>query len=202
MAIYSSFIAALLVASAALMSCAGKEAEWPADEPAIAKEASIPVAATEPAPESRTSTRPSQDLPILKEQEPRSPGSVVEEKPRGYEDSWFLVAEVKDERVYTVYVDTKSIENTETGVESWSKLVFPAVQHDDDGLGYNEIQISSSIDCAEKTYAYNTSRFYDSIGQLVYQENIAYNRNDITPDTLSAYIADFVCGHVYEDKGE
>jgi len=202
MTIHFSFIGALLVISAFLMSCAGKVAEGP-DEPVVAKEASIPVAATTgPAPGAEPSTDSSRDLPILRKRESRSVSPGDEEKPRGYEDSWFLVAEVKDERVYTVYVDTKSIENTETGVESWSKLVFPGVQRDNDGLRYNEVQISSSIDCAGKTYAYNTSRFYNSIGQLVYQENITYNRNKITPDTLSAYIADFVCGYVYEDKGK
>ena len=172
-------------------------------EPVVAKEASIPVTAasaseTEPEP----STEPSQDLPILRKKEPKTVSTRVAEEPRGYVDSWFLVAEVKGERIYTVYVDTKSIENTDTGIESWSKLVFPGVQHDHDGLSYKEVQISSSIDCAEKTYAYNTSRFYNSIGQLVYQEDITYNRNEITPDSLSAYVADFVCGDDYEAAGE
>lgn len=202
MAIKPTFISALLIIAAAIFSCAGKETDEPV-EPVVAKEASIPVTAASAAEtEPETSKEPSRDLPILKKKEPETVSTRVQEKPGGYEDSWFLVAEVKGERVYTVYVDTKSIENTETGIESWSKLEFQETQRDDDGLSYNEVQIRSSIDCPEKTYAYNTSKFYNSIGQLVYQENITYNRNDITPNTLSAYIAEFVCGDDYEASGE
>ena len=200
MIIKFSFISAILIITAALLSCAGKEHDESL-EPVVAKEASIPVAATEPGPDVETSTETSQDLPILKKDKPGAP-KVAKKKSEGYQDTWFLVAEVKGKKVYTVYVDTDTIKNTEEGVESWSKLEFPEVQRDDDGLSYNEVQIHSSIDCVGETYAYNTSRFYNYIGQLVYQEDITYNRNKITPDTLSAYIADFVCGDVYEEKGE
>jgi surface-adhesin protein E len=198
MTINPPLIAAFFIISAVLTSCAGKEPDESLD-PVVAKEASIPVAAAQYAHE--PSTEPSRDLPILKKDKPRGTTAVNKES-KGYRDTWFLVAEVKGEKVYAVYVDTSSIENAEDGIGSWSKLVFPDVQRDDDGLSYNEVQISSSIDCAGKTYAYNTSRFYNSIGQLVYQEDITYKRNKITPDTLSAYVADFVCGSVYEDKGE
>ncbi len=200
MIIKPTFIAVLFIISAVLLSCAGRDIDDPL-EPVVAKEASIPVTATEPAAPVVEKV-PSRELPILKNQEPEPTVVKHEDNSGSYEDSWSLVAEVKDERVYTVYVDTKSIESNETGIESWSKLVFENTQRDDDGLSYNEVQIRSSIDCPEKTYAYNTSKFYNSIGQLVYQEDITYNRNDITPNTLSAYIAEFVCGDDYETAGE
>ena len=198
MTIHSPFIAAIFVISAVLLSCGGKEVEGPL-EPVVAKEASIPVTAAESVQE--PDPDPASDLPILKKDKPGDP-RVAKKELDGYQDTWFLVAEVKGNKVYTVYVDTESIKSAEEGVESWSKLVFQEVQRDDDGLSYNEVQISSSIDCAGETYSYNTSRFYNYIGQLVYQEDIKYNRNKITPDTLSAYIADFVCGSVLEDEVE
>ena len=197
---------ALLIIVFALFSCAGKDVEDPA-EPEIAREASIPAQVAEPDPE------PPAELPILKKdehetlekpepiEEPRTVRTSVKKKPEQYKENWFLVTEVKGDRAYTVYVDTGSIEDGAKGLESWSKLVFEQGQRDDDGLYYHEVQISSSIDCYEKTYAYNTSKFYDSIGRLVYQEDISYNPNPITPDSLSAYLADFVCGYVYEENG-
>lgn len=123
MIIKPTFIAVLLIISAVLLSCAGRDMNEPV-EPVVAKEASIPVTATEPAAPV-AEKEPSRELPILKKQEPGPTVAKHEGKPGGYEDSWFLVAEVKGERVYTVYVDTKSIEKTDTGIVSWSKLVFP-----------------------------------------------------------------------------
>jgi len=163
--------------AAALLSCAHKEIDEPLS-PVADKETSIPVSAVAP------------------ESTPVAAGTP------GYLDPWFLVAEVKGERVYSVYVDTESIEEGSGGIESWNKLVFQESQRDKDGLLYKEVRISSSIDCAGKSYMYNSSKFYDSIGRLVYHENIEYNRTAITPDTLSAYIADFVCGYVYENESE
>lgn len=194
-------VSALVITLAVLISCAARVEEDPT-EPVVSKEASIPVAASEPLPDiepiSQEEPEPKTALPILKEQpavinrpEPAAPQSSID-------DPWFLVAEVKGDREYMVYVDTKSIENAADGVVSWSKLVFAAPQRDEDGLTYDEVHIESSIDCEGRTYAYNTSKFYNTIGQLVYQEDISYNRSDITPDTLSAYISDFVCGYDFE----
>ena len=111
------------------------------------------------------------------------------------DESWFLVTEVKGDRDYDVYVDTSTIDTIEGEVMSWSKLVFDADQKDSDGLLYREVMIASSINCEEKTYMYMSSKFYDSLGKMVYVENIATNRNPIPGGTVSEIIANFVCGY-------
>lgn len=111
------------------------------------------------------------------------------------DEAWFLVTEVQGDRDYNVYVDTSTIDTIEGEVMSWSKLVFDADQEDSDGLVYREVMIASSINCGQKTYMYMSSKFYDSLGKMVYMENIATNRNPIPGGTVSEIIANFVCGY-------
>lgn len=111
------------------------------------------------------------------------------------DEAWFLVTEVEGDRDYKVYIDTSTIDTIEGEVMSWSKLVFDADQKDSDGLLYREVMIASSINCKEKTYMYMSSKFYDSLGKMVYMENIATNRNPIPGGTVSEIIANFVCGY-------
>ncbi len=113
----------------------------------------------------------------------------------GEEDSWFLVTEVGGDRDYKVYVDTDTVETIDGEVMSWSKLVFDEDRKDSDGLVYREVRIASAIDCEKRTYMYLSSKFYDSLGKMVYMENIATNRSPIPAGTVSAFIADFVCGY-------
>lgn len=188
------YVAAVFIA-AAFLSCANRVIDGPVS-PVIDKGASIPVSATASVEE------PSPQAPALVDKGAVPEATPLAALPPGYVDPWFLVAEVKGERVYSVFVDTGSIEEGSSGVESRNKLVFEESQRDRDGLLYREVSIDSSIDCIEKTYTYNTSKFYDSIGRLVYHEDITNNRTAITPDTLSAYIADFVCGYVYGNESE
>ncbi len=110
-------------------------------------------------------------------------------------DSWFLVTEVGGDRDYKVYVDTSTIDTMDGEVVSWSKLVFDEDRRDSDGLVYREVSIASSINCEERTYMYRSSKFYDALGKMVYMENVATNRAPIPGGTVSAFIADFVCGY-------
>ena len=146
-----------------------------------------------------------QELPILKNSEAQDPKPKPkpqrEPDEKSIEGSWFLIAEVKNDKLYSVFVDGDSIKKTGEGVESLSKLVFEYTQNDEDGLSYNEVHIQSSINCQEKTYAYNSSKFYNAIGQLVYHEDIAYNKKPIEPGDLSAQIADFVCSNDLNNSG-
>jgi hypothetical protein len=181
--------------AAMLLSCANREID-DSFSPVVDTEASIPVTAAAQVEESSPQT------PAARDDSPAPKSTPLKSSASAYVDPWFLVAEVKGEKVYSVYVDTESIEEKSGGIQSWSKLVFEENQRDKDGLLYKEIKINSSIDCYGKTYTYNSSKFYDSIGQLVYNEKIEYNSKDITPDTLSAYIADFVCSDFYEDNSD
>lgn len=210
--------ALILISAAVLISCAGKDAQ-DTTEPVVADEASIPVQATVPEPEESFSPdlikKTEHDTVTVREvievqdletevqsdpdQKPKPKRAAVNTNSGSIDDSWFLVADITGNKIYKVYVDTNSIETAADGVQSWSKLEFEATQRDEDGLSYDEVHIESSIDCEERTYAYNTSKFYNKIGQLVYQEDIEYNRTDITPDTLSAFVADFVCGYDFEE---
>lgn len=111
-------------------------------------------------------------------------------------ESWFLVAEVKgDTRNYNVYVDTSTIQTVDDEVMSWSKLVFPEDQKDSDGLIYREVRIASAINCAQRTYMYSASKFYDALGRMVFSESIETERSPIPGGTVSEYIANFVCGY-------
>jgi hypothetical protein len=106
---------------------------------------------------------------------------------------WYFVSKVAKDRNYKVYVAKESIIENENLRRSWSKLVFDEDQKDPDGKTYKEVYILSSIDCLENTYSYLASRFYNSLGELVYSENIAPDVSPITPDTNSDYISKFVC---------
>lgn len=111
-------------------------------------------------------------------------------------ESWFLVTEVKgDTRDYNVYVDTSTIQTVDDEVMSWSKLVFPEDQKDSDGLIYREVRIASAINCAQRTYMYSASKFYDALGRMVFSESIETERSSIPGGTVSEYIANFVCGY-------
>ena len=42
---------------------------------------------------------------------------------------------------------------------------------------------------------YESSKFYDSLGKMVYMENVSTNWSDIPGGTVSEHIANFVCGY-------
>lgn len=111
------------------------------------------------------------------------------------EDSWFLVTEFEGDREYAVYVDTSTIDTIDGAVHSWSKLVFEEDQKDSDGLVYREVRIASAINCEKRTYMYLSSKFYDSLGKMVYMENISNNWSAIPGGTVSEHISNFVCGY-------
>lgn len=111
------------------------------------------------------------------------------------EESWFLVTEINGDRNYAVFVDTSTINTIDGAVHSWSKLVFEEDQKDSDGLVYREVRIASAINCENRKYMYLSSKFYDSLGKMVYMENISNNWSDIPGGTVSEHIADFVCGN-------
>lgn len=106
---------------------------------------------------------------------------------------WYFVSKVGKERNYKLYVAKESIVEDKNLRRSWSKLVFDQEQKDPDGKSYKEVYILSSIDCSDRTYNYLASRFYSSLGELVYSENITPEPSPIIPDTNSDYISKFVC---------
>lgn len=120
-----------------------------------------------------------------------SPGAPA----HSVEDNWFLITEVDGDWDYKVYVDISTIDTVDGEIVSWSKLVFDEDHTDSDGLVYREVRIASSIDCKQRTYMYRSSKFYDGLGKLVYQEDIETDRAPIPGGTVSAHIADFVCGY-------
>lgn len=111
------------------------------------------------------------------------------------EETWFLVGGVTGERAYSVFVDPETIESENDLVTSWSKLEFEKSQRDEDGLSYQSVQINSSIDCKNRTYSYTDSKFYDSLRRLVDSQPAPYEAQPIIDGTVSATIADFVCGY-------
>jgi len=111
------------------------------------------------------------------------------------EDSWFLVGGVAGERAYSIFVDPETIRSKNGLVTSWSKLQFEEAERDTDGLSYKEVQINSSVDCEKRTYSYIDSKFYDALGRLVENQIAPYDPQPIVADTVSAKIADFVCGY-------
>lgn len=111
------------------------------------------------------------------------------------EDTWFLVGGVTGERAYSVFVDPETVENQDGLINSWSKLEFEKTQRDEDGLSYIEVQINSDINCKERTYSYGDSKFYDGLGRLVESQPALYDPLPIVDGTVSAQIADFVCGY-------
>ncbi len=123
------------------------------------------------------------------------PVKIKKYKPSSKGDSWFLVGGVSGERAYSIFVDPQTIETQKGLVTSWSKLRFDETQYDDDGLSYKVVQINSSVDCEGRTYSYTDSKFYDALGRLVENQIVPYNPQPIIEGTVSAKIADFVCGY-------
>lgn len=112
------------------------------------------------------------------------------------EESWFLVTEMDGDRNYAVFVDTSTVDTIDGAVHSWSKLVFEEDQEDSDGLVYREVKIASAINCEKRTYMYLSSKFYDSLGKMVYTENLSSaDWSAIPGGTVSEHIANFVCGY-------
>jgi len=116
-------------------------------------------------------------------------------EPLSKEDAWFLVGGVTGDRAYKVFVDPRTIVGKNDLVESWSKLEFEEAQSDEDGLSYKQVQINSSIDCKNRTYSYTDSKFYDGLGRMVESQPAPYEPQPIIEGTVSAKIADFVCGY-------
>ncbi len=111
------------------------------------------------------------------------------------EDTWLLIGGVTGERPYSVFIDPETIQSEKGLVTSWSKLKFEKSQLDDDGLSYKSVQINSAIDCDKRTYSYTDSKFYDFIDRLVESQPAPYEAQPIVDGTVSATIADFVCGY-------
>lgn len=111
------------------------------------------------------------------------------------EDTWLLIGGVTGERPYSVFVDPETIQSEKGLVTSWSKLKFEKSQLDEDGLSYKSVQINSAIDCEKRTYSYTDSKFYDFIDRLVESQPAPYEAQPIIDGTVSATIADFVCGY-------
>jgi len=116
-------------------------------------------------------------------------------EPLSTEDSWFLIGGVTSDTPYKVFVDPRTIAGNNGLVQSWSKLEFEETQRDEDGLSYQQVQINSSIDCQNRTYSYTDSKFYDGLGRLVDTQPTPYEPQPIIEGTVSAKIADFVCGY-------
>jgi len=182
----ASSLATALLITVFLISCAARETE----EPVLSTGAVTPGAAAH-ASEPETSPGETRDADA-QAQPPSEP--VVASASRD-DDTWSLVTTANAERKFDVYVDTSTIQSIEGEVYSWSKLVFKDDQKDSDGLVYREVMISSSIDCAKNTYSYKSSKFYDSLGKMVYMENIETNKSEIPGKSVSRHIADFVCGY-------
>lgn len=111
---------------------------------------------------------------------------------------WYFVAKLEKDRKYRVYVakESISIENDER--RSWSKLLFDQDQTDEDGTKYKEVYIYSTVNCANRTYSYNSARFYNSLGELVFSEKISQKPVAIMPDSVSDHVAKFVCAYSEE----
>lgn len=185
-----ALIAALLI-SLAIAACAAREAE----ESMVNTDAVTPGASAAANEREQTRAASSASSPEGgNEEELLPPGSHVAAASRD-EDTWFLVTDVNAEREYAVYVDTSTIQTIDSEVYSWSRLVFNADQKDSDGLVYREVIISSAIDCGKRTFSYKSSKFYDSLGRMVFMENIATNMSKIPENSVSGHIADFVCGY-------
>lgn len=177
----TSLVPALLI-TVFFISCAARETEGPV----TSTEAAAPGTAAEASEVGGAQGKDALD---------QLPSSTVVASASRDGDAWFLVTNVDAERKYKVYVDTSTIQTIDGEVYSWSKLVFDNDQHDTDGLVYREVMISSAIDCAKNTYSNKSSKFYDSLGRMVYMENIGTNSTEIPDQSVSRHIADFVCGY-------
>lgn len=141
-----------------------------------------------------------QEVPTIPEQEETAvtylkPKKIKNYEPLSTEDLWILIGGVTGDSEYKVFVDPRTIVGNNDLVESWSKLEFEETQRDDDGLSYKQVQINSSIDCQNRTYSYTDSKFYDGLGRLVDNQPTSYDPQPIIEGTVSAKIADFVCGY-------
>jgi len=141
-----------------------------------------------------------QEAPTAPEQEETAvtypkPEKIKNYEPLSTEDSWFLIGGVTGDAAYKVFVDPRTIVGNNDLVESWSKLEFEETQRDEDGLSYQQVQINSSVDCENRTYSYTDSKFYDGLGRLVDNQSTPYDPQPIIEGTVSAKIADFVCGY-------
>jgi hypothetical protein len=112
---------------------------------------------------------------------------------------WYFVTKVEKDRRFRVYVAKESISIKNDERRSWSKLLFNQDQTDEDGAKYKEVFIYSTVNCANRTYSYKSARFYNSLGELVFSENISQAPLPIMPDTVSDHVAKFVCAYS-EDK--
>jgi hypothetical protein len=108
---------------------------------------------------------------------------------------WYLVTKVKKDRKFRVYVAKESISIEKDERRSWSKLLFDQDQTDEDGTKYKEVFIYSTVNCSGRTYAYRSARFYNSLGELVFSEDISQGPAPILPDSVSDHIAKFVCAY-------
>lgn len=123
------------------------------------------------------------------------PEKIKSYKAISKEDSWFFVGGVTGERNYSIFVDPETIESKNSLTTSWSKLEFEEAERDTDGLSYKEVWINSTVNCENRTYSYTDSKFYDSLGKLVENQAVPYDPKPIIAGTVSAKIADFVCGY-------
>ncbi len=123
------------------------------------------------------------------------PVKIKSYTPSSKDDSWFLVGGVTGDRAYSIFVDPQTIETKKDLITSWSKLKFEGTERDNDGLLYKEVRINSSVDCERRTYSYTDSKFYDALGRLVENQVVLYDPQPIIEGTVSAKIADFVCGY-------
>jgi len=188
---------------AGALSCAKKEIDEPASalkevaEPGTQEETNpIIEQATKGAPNNKTvieqiTAEPEEDTAVTY---PR-PVKIKSYKSSSTDDSWFLVGGVTGERAYSIFVDPQTIETKKDLVTSWSKLKFEETERDTDGLSYKEVLINSSVDCERRTYSYTDSKFYDALERLVENQVVPYDPQPIIANTVSAKIADFVCGY-------
>ena len=186
----ATLVLAFFVA-AYLVSCAAREMDGPVvNTDAVTPGSSAPAHENGPAAEA-----PSGSAASDSSGEASLPAGTYVASASRDEDTWFLVTDVNAEREYAVYVDTSTIQTIDGEVYSWSRLVFDEDQKDSDGLVYREVMISSSINCVSKTYSYKSSKFYDSLGRMVFMENVATNASKIPGNSVSGHIADFVCAY-------
>lgn len=184
---HPALIAALLM-SLAIVSCAAREAE----ESMVNTDAVTPGASASTGQEEESPAETNASAPSSADGDEMLRHVAAASRD---ENTWFLVTDVNSEREFAVYVDTSTIQTIDGEVYSWSRLVFDADQKDSDGLVYREVIISSAIDCAKNTYSYKSSKFYDSLGRMVFMENVATNTSEIPAKSVSRHIADFVCGY-------
>ncbi len=191
--------AALLFIISVLFSCATKEAA----EPDVVQDIPQTEVPEDTTPVIEQITKKNSVEQIIRK-DPKNEETAVTyprvDKIKKYEslnkeDTWFLVGGVTGERAYSVFVDPDTILNNSGLINSWSKLEFEKQQRDEDGLSYIEVQINSDVNCEERTYSYGDSKFYDGLGRLVESQPAFYDPQPIVDGTVSAQIADFVCGY-------